>query len=220
MKTESKKLPPRAQVKADHVLDIVERYTGITRADISSSSRKAEIAFARHLAGYIMANYYKITFHQTARVLGMKNHTTIFNLIDKIDFFIDNKKIYPFEANVIKDCFRCVHIFDRRLLANNLADDYEYTHKLVTDYMSADSSIDKNRSIYELFKALDSFRDDVQQLHFEFQNDFRTPTKCYGYGDIITDDELSELLIMPKVEIYARVLNNNFDGWFKIKETK
>lgn len=59
------------------VLDVVSLFTDVNVDKIVSRDRTREVAFARHLTTYILTEKFHLSLMQTAKSVGLKNHTTI-----------------------------------------------------------------------------------------------------------------------------------------------
>ena len=66
------------------IIDVVAKANNITPADLCSRSRVANIAMARQIAMYLMAEELKLSTPATAKEVGLKDHTTAMHGIKKI----------------------------------------------------------------------------------------------------------------------------------------
>ena len=76
---EKKSITNISQVK-----ECVCRYFNISEDDIDSSSRKAQIVYARHVIMYILRNHYDLSLKSIGSGMGNRDHTTVLHGIDKI----------------------------------------------------------------------------------------------------------------------------------------
>jgi len=66
------------------IINVVAKASNITPEDLCSRSRVANIATARQIAMYLMAEELKLSTPATAREVGLKDHTTAMHGIKKI----------------------------------------------------------------------------------------------------------------------------------------
>ena len=74
----------KANLTPKKVIDIVAKACNITPADLCSRSRVANIAQARQIAMYLMAEELNLSTPVTAKEVGLKDHTTAMHGIKKI----------------------------------------------------------------------------------------------------------------------------------------
>lgn len=78
--TQSKK----KSISPKQVLKSVASEFRVTYKDIVGISRKAEIAFARQVAMYLLRNDFDYKLEEVAHILNKKDHTTVIHAVDKI----------------------------------------------------------------------------------------------------------------------------------------
>jgi chromosomal replication initiator protein len=66
------------------VLDAVAAVTGIARADLAGRSRSRDVAYARHLAMYLLKEDARMTVAEIGRLLGNRDHSTVLAGIQRI----------------------------------------------------------------------------------------------------------------------------------------
>ncbi|MBE7035303.1 MAG: chromosomal replication initiator protein DnaA [Ruminococcaceae bacterium] len=71
-------------VNTEYILSIVSNYFGVTSDEILSSKRTKEIAYARHIAMYLMREFTGQSLPEIGKELGGRNHATVLNGINNI----------------------------------------------------------------------------------------------------------------------------------------
>ncbi len=71
-------------VNTEYILSIVANYFNLTSDEILSSKRTQEIAYARHIAMYLMREFTGLSLPKIGKELGGRNHATILNGIKNI----------------------------------------------------------------------------------------------------------------------------------------
>lgn len=84
-------------VNTEYILSVVANYFNVTSDEILSSKRTQEIAYARHIAMYLIREFTNLSLPKIGKELGGRNHATILNGINNIKASIekneDTKKI-------------------------------------------------------------------------------------------------------------------------------
>ncbi len=73
-----------APLDADDILAAVSRRTGISASDLRGRSRNREVAYARHLAMYLLKDEGRKTIAEIGRLLGNRDHSTVLAGINRI----------------------------------------------------------------------------------------------------------------------------------------
>lgn len=73
-----------ASIAPDAVLDAVAQHRAVTRGDLAGRSRNREVAYARHLAMYLLKEDARLTVAQIGRLLGNRDHSTVLAGIQRI----------------------------------------------------------------------------------------------------------------------------------------
>ena len=71
-------------VNTEYILSVVANYFNVTSDEILSSKRSQEIAYARHIAMYLIREFTNLSLPKIGKELGGRNHATILNGINKI----------------------------------------------------------------------------------------------------------------------------------------
>lgn len=80
----------------------VEKHYGIKKDEILSESRKAEIAFARHVATYLIKEMTELSYPKIKIILNRKNHTTCLNSCNIIEEKITSDNEFASEISAMK----------------------------------------------------------------------------------------------------------------------
>lgn len=75
-------------VTPGRVISVVCRYFKMTAADLTSSSRKAGLVYARQVLMYLLRNELALPLEQIGLLLGGRDHSTVIHGIAKIDEFL------------------------------------------------------------------------------------------------------------------------------------
>ncbi len=76
------------------IIDIVEKYTGINRADIIGKSREKSVVEARQIAMFFAKRFTKISMKRIGNDFGGREHVTVVHSIDKINNLIKENDEY------------------------------------------------------------------------------------------------------------------------------
>lgn len=85
------------------VKSVVSSYFNINVKELSGSSRKQDIVYARSIAIYLIRTKYNIGLKKIGECLGNRDHATIAHAIDKIDYGIKNDEYIKLDINNIVD---------------------------------------------------------------------------------------------------------------------
>ena len=88
----------------DHVLDtksFVCSYYKISEADINSSSRKQQVAYARQMLMYVLRNHFNIQLQTIGDNLGDRDHATVAHGVDKIASMIKSNELIKNDYEII-----------------------------------------------------------------------------------------------------------------------
>ena len=73
-------------VTPERVVEIVTRFYGLTRSEILGKSRRKEVVLARHISMWMIRNVLNLTYKDIGLFFKGKDHSTVMNAIDKIDY--------------------------------------------------------------------------------------------------------------------------------------
>ena len=89
--------------KLEDIKDAVVRYFNINAKDLTSTSRKKNLVYARSLAVYLAKSKFDISFNQLGDSLGNRDHTTIIHSYQKMSELINSDEMVRLDAeNIIK----------------------------------------------------------------------------------------------------------------------
>ena len=71
-------------VNTEYILSVVANYFNVTSDEILSAKRTQEIAYARHIAMYLIRQFTNLSLPKIGQELGGRNHATILNGINNI----------------------------------------------------------------------------------------------------------------------------------------
>ncbi len=71
-------------VNTEYILSVVANYFNVTSDEILSAKRTQEIAYARHIAMYLLREFTNLSLPKIGKELGGRNHATILNGIKNI----------------------------------------------------------------------------------------------------------------------------------------
>lgn len=83
----------------DRIFDSVKQRFGVTREELKSSKRSADIVFARHYAIYVIRKTTNLSQKSIAKLFNKKDHTTIINSISFIEAKIKSDPAFEREIN-------------------------------------------------------------------------------------------------------------------------
>ncbi|MBP5155687.1 MAG: chromosomal replication initiator protein DnaA [Clostridia bacterium] len=83
----------------DRIFDAVKQRFGISREELKSTKRNAEIAIARHYAIYVIRKTTNLSQKAIAKLFNKKDHTTIINSITFIEKKMKNEPQFEREIN-------------------------------------------------------------------------------------------------------------------------
>ncbi|HOW60508.1 MAG TPA: chromosomal replication initiator protein DnaA [Candidatus Moranbacteria bacterium] len=95
-------------VQAQHVISAVSQYFNVSNKELTEKGRKKEVAYARHLAMYLMRSELNISYPSIGNHFGGRDHTTALHAFEKIskDSEIDEK--VREDVNVLKEMLYAV----------------------------------------------------------------------------------------------------------------
>lgn len=79
-------------VNTEYILSVVANYFNVTSDEILSSKRTQEIAYARHIAMYLIREFTNLSLPKIGKELGGRNHATILNGINNIKASIEKNE--------------------------------------------------------------------------------------------------------------------------------
>ena len=80
------------------ILKKVAEYYQLTTESITGPSRIKKFSIARHLVAYICNKHLKYTLHETAKVIGRKDHASVIHACKKIEKIIENDLFFRQQA--------------------------------------------------------------------------------------------------------------------------
>lgn len=81
----------KASIDADLFIDVMCKEYGITKDQLLGPSRKAQLAYVRHVIMYILKESYGLSYPAIGKKLGNRDHTTIIHGHQKIEKLLKNK---------------------------------------------------------------------------------------------------------------------------------
>ncbi len=72
-------------VQSQHVIDAIAQYFNISNKELIEKGRKKEIAYARHVAMYLMRSELSISYPSIGALFGGRDHTTALHAFEKIN---------------------------------------------------------------------------------------------------------------------------------------
>jgi chromosomal replication initiator protein len=66
-------------------LEVVAQYFGVTVDELCGPSRVRELAFARHVAMYLLHRYSDLSFREIGMVLGVRDRSTVMSGVRRIE---------------------------------------------------------------------------------------------------------------------------------------
>ena len=85
------------------VKSVVSSYFNINVKELSGSSRKQDIVYARSIAIYLIRTKYNVGLKKIGECLGNRDHATIAHAIDKIEYGIKNDECIQLDVKNIVD---------------------------------------------------------------------------------------------------------------------
>ena len=79
-------------INTEYILSVVANYFNVTSDEILSSKRTQEIAYARHIAMYLIREFTNLSLPKIGKELGGRNHATILNGINNIKASIEKNE--------------------------------------------------------------------------------------------------------------------------------
>lgn len=71
-------------MQPQNVIEAVAQYYNISQKELIEKGRKKEIAYARHIAMYLMRNELNISYPSIGATFGGRDHTTALHAFEKI----------------------------------------------------------------------------------------------------------------------------------------
>lgn len=84
------------------IFESVEKHCEVTKEDILSETRKAEIAFARHVTAFLIKEMTGLSYPKIAKTLNRRNHTTCISSCHFIEERLESDKEFAAEINAMK----------------------------------------------------------------------------------------------------------------------
>lgn len=91
------------EITPNKIKKVVCNYYNITKKQIESKSRTADIANARHIAIYLCRSILDMPFKKIGNEFGNRDHSTIMSSYDKMEKMIDKKESYQKAIYQIKE---------------------------------------------------------------------------------------------------------------------
>ena len=86
----------------DKIFVAVENHYGVNKDELLSESRKQEIAFARHVATYLIKEMTDLSYKKIAKTLNRRNHTTCLSSCNHIEDKLRSDTAFLSEVNAMK----------------------------------------------------------------------------------------------------------------------
>lgn len=90
----------RSMITAEKIIETVSKYYDISEDEIKSTKRNAEILKARQICMYIIKENLKMGLQAIGQLFGGKDHSTVYNAINKIKEKIEKEKDETFELEI------------------------------------------------------------------------------------------------------------------------
>jgi len=90
------------RITPELIIDCVAEYYGITAAVLKGTSRKKEIATARHIAVYLTREMTQMSLPRIGDAFGGRDHTTILNSCDKVTQMLETSQMKSTVADLKK----------------------------------------------------------------------------------------------------------------------
>lgn len=101
--SEKKETNVAANTQAEKVKNIVSSYFNIPVKELSGSSRKQEIVYARSITIYLLRTIYNIGLKKIGEYLGNRDHATVAHAIDKIEDGIKTDEYISQDVAILVD---------------------------------------------------------------------------------------------------------------------
>ncbi|HPN54674.1 MAG TPA: chromosomal replication initiator protein DnaA [Candidatus Moranbacteria bacterium] len=95
-------------VQPQHIIAATAQYFGITNKELTEKGRKKEIAYARHLAMYLMRSELNISYPSIGNHFGGRDHTTALHAFEKISKDIETNEKVREDVNKLKEAIYTV----------------------------------------------------------------------------------------------------------------
>ena len=95
-------------VQPQHIITATAQYFGITNKELTEKGRKKEIAYARHLAMYLMRSELNISYPSIGNHFGGRDHTTALHAFEKISKDIETNEKVREDVNKLKEAIYTV----------------------------------------------------------------------------------------------------------------
>jgi chromosomal replication initiator protein len=90
-------------VQPQHVIAAISQYFNIPSKELMEKGRKKEIAYARHLAMYLLRSELNISYPSIGNQFGGRDHTTALHAFEKISKDIEKDEKVREDINVVKE---------------------------------------------------------------------------------------------------------------------
>lgn len=81
--------------------EVVSNYYNITTKDLISTSRKQQIAYARHIAMYILRTQFKLPLKTIGENYGNRDHASVAHGVDKIEFMLKDNPLAKSDIEIL-----------------------------------------------------------------------------------------------------------------------
>jgi chromosomal replication initiator protein len=90
------------RIRVEDILRIVAKHYGVTRSDLLSSRRTANVVRPRQIAMYLAKTLTLRSLPEIGRRFGGRDHTTVLHAVRKIDGLVSGDKVLAEELEVLK----------------------------------------------------------------------------------------------------------------------
>ncbi|MDD5397164.1 MAG: chromosomal replication initiator protein DnaA [Candidatus Moranbacteria bacterium] len=90
-------------VQPQHVVEAISQYFNISTKELIEKGRKKEIAYARHIAMYLMRNELNISYPSIGNFFGGRDHTTALHAYEKINKEIETDEKVREDVAILRE---------------------------------------------------------------------------------------------------------------------
>jgi chromosomal replication initiator protein len=90
------------RIRVEDILRIVAKHYGVSRADLLSSRRTANVVRPRQIAMYLAKTLTLRSLPEIGRRFGGRDHTTVLHAVRKIEGLVSGDKVLAEEIEVLK----------------------------------------------------------------------------------------------------------------------
>ncbi|NTW26716.1 MAG: chromosomal replication initiator protein DnaA [Candidatus Moranbacteria bacterium] len=90
-------------IQSQHVIEAISQYFNISTRELIEKGRKKEIAYARHIAMYLMRSELNVSYPSIGSQFGGRDHTTALHAYEKINKELENDEKVREDVTILRE---------------------------------------------------------------------------------------------------------------------